>query len=361
MIKRVLKYNGDDMKKITFEYVLMYMEFTFIGVFLLIMLCYHFNLKSQTFFSRNLFTENAACIQVTGKVSEDDIVDLQIERWEDYNRVCIYKRIVEEENEIIRGIYDADQVIDYTPYVKQGKFFSDQDFINRERVAVVGSDIENQLIERDGRRYYGYNQELYEVIGIFQKNDTVLDKTIFLNLTYLLEKENNSGVYYLDAKNKNDVEESIQTLYRDTQSQCSMDRINYEFDTSYGLDSESDTLFGCSILASVLQLFLITIFFINRQNYQIAVKRFVGMNKWELFSEYSRKIMIVLIFSLFTIAGCMILVKCFLQQFISLEQITVYHVLALVVIQMTIAFFITIELVRLSDKIHISEALKGRW
>ncbi len=229
------------MKKLSYEYILYYVQITFIGVFVLVLLAYSLDMAEKDFLERKMYTENVAGIQLSSeylKDVSDEEVNLQLSEIESSEDFMIYKRLSEDDDEIIRGGYGTGDIFDFTGYIEEGRFFESSDYENETLSAVIGADALVQTFVEDGVRYYGYNQQLYEVVGIFRQTGTVLDCTIYLNLTSLLKEVDHYGLYYVDAKNQAVVDGILSSIEANADGQYSTMKVAYESPVSYGLGGD---------------------------------------------------------------------------------------------------------------------------
>lgn len=349
------------MKKISIEYILYYLQITFIGVFLIILLAYNLNLSSQGFLDRQMYSENVHGIQLSNLsyASENsDQLDLSFINLE--NDFMFYKYISDESSEIIRGIYGTDDVFSFSKYISKGRFFNSDDYMNKTLTAVIGSNMLSKTIEENGKYYFGYSQELFEVVGVFKQTDSDLDNSVYLNLTYLLNKDSNAGLYYVDALDEATVSEVLSAIGDIIPKNFEHYLVEYESVNEYGLDSMSNTLYIFAVLAALIHLLLTTIFFITRNQYTIAVQKLCGMTKKSIFIKYGRYMFILICVSFITIALIISLFTYFLNDFFSMEQLVYGHFTILLLILFLIGFLITLCIVFLSEKVNISATLKGR-
>lgn len=116
---------------------------------------------------------------------------------------------------------------------------------------------------------------MYEVVGIFKETDSTLDNSVYLNLTYLLDKEGYVGLYYADALSENTVSNVLSDIKEIIHANYEYYFVNYESINEYGLDSMSNSLYIFAVLAALIHLLLTTIFFITRNGHMVAIQNFV--------------------------------------------------------------------------------------
>ncbi|WP_181150887.1 ABC transporter permease [Paenibacillus sp. PCH8] len=106
----------------------------------------------------------------------------------------------------IRAIYFDNQT--YVPQMVEGRFFRKEDFYDKEKLAVVGKEIQrSELKYKNGKLYYIYNNDEFEVIGTMGASHlTEIDKTILLSMNGLSSDENReTGIFVLSASDLSSV------------------------------------------------------------------------------------------------------------------------------------------------------------
>jgi hypothetical protein len=349
------------MRKISIEYLLYYFQIVFIGMFLMILLAYNLNLSAQDFLNREMFSENVKGIQLSSSDSDSENSGaLNLSSITSDNDFMLYKYISGDSDEIIRGIYGTADVFAFSNYISEGRFFNSNDYENKTSTAVIGSNMLSKTIKENGKYYFGYSQELFEVVGVFKQSNTTLDNSVYLNLTYLLDKDDYNGLYYADALNENTVSYVLSAIEDIIPHNVEYYLVDYESINEYGLDSMSNSLYIFAVLAAVIHLLLTTIFFITHNEYAVAVQQLCGMTKKSMFIKYGSNMLILICVSFITVALNINLFTHFLNNFFSMEQLAYGHFIILGVVLFIIGFLITVFTVFLSEKINISSTLKGR-
>jgi len=347
------------MRKILNIYLLYTLQISFIGIFVLVMFGYNLQVTEKTFLENRMFSENVSGIQLSDyRVHED--VDLKIPYAENSD-FMMYRYLVENSGKIVRGVYETADVFGFSNYISEGRFFELYDFEDKTYTAVVGQEILVMTIEVDGVRYYPYNQNMYEVIGVFKETETDLDKAVYLNLTRLLEDEDNIGLYYIDAENEEAVNAVITAMKSDAEGKYSTTDIKYEPTVTYGLSIMFNTLLIFSVLAAIFSLFITTIFFVTNQKYTVAVQKLCGLTKKDLAITYGIKNTLVAIFSMILIITAMLfLTQNFDKSIFSIKTLTYHHYIITAISLLMLNALITFFTVRLAEGINISDAVKGR-
>lgn len=351
------------MKKLSGEYILLFFQMTFVGIFVLVIYSYYVTTEQQSFLDRSMYSENVMGIQLSNSylVSKmNERVDLSIDSISTDAEFALYRNVADEFNEIVRGIYENGDLFGYSKYIENGRFFDRNDFDNHAEVAVIGSDMLELTYTQDGRRYYGYEDTLYEVIGIFRQTDSDLDHTIFLNLTVLLDSENDYGLYYVDSLNKTTVDAIIQKIEETAIGSYTTSKVKYESKaTNIGLGYENSTLLICAILSVVFNLIITLIYFAIQKKYTSAVQKLCGMTQKDLVFEYGIRIIGMVIMSFVLM---LIIVKLFSGNIVFLceDNLGWQHFVMTGMTLAVMGVLTTLGIVRSVKRVNIGDTLKGR-
>lgn len=345
------------MKKTFKMYWLYIMQLTIIGIFVLVLVAYNLQVSEKSFFENRMYSENVMGIQISdyrnsAKVKLD-ITDLPDADF------MIYKFLSEELGESIRGVYGTKDVFGLTEYIQKGRFFKDDDYANKTTTAVIGNSILPMTIMENGKRYYLYNQEKFEVIGIFKETGTELDEITYLNLTSLLLEPDNKGLYYIDAKDKEIIQNVLDHLKMNAQGKYETMDVAYESTITYELGKGNNTLMIFSVLASIFCLFITTIFFVIHQRYTVAIKKLCGMTKKNIIFEYGRNMAATVLLSLSLIIIAMLGLQNLNGTIFSVDTLKSYHYIITEFVLLVVAIFNTFYITHLSNGVNISDTLKG--
>ena len=349
-------------KKVSYEYILYYFQITFIGVFILILCVYNMGVSQKGFLERSMYSENVKGIQLSSDYlvsTNGEVVDFQIPE-DDLGNYMIYKRLSEEYNEIVRGVYGTADVFEYSGYISDGNFFTEEDYREQTPTAVIGYSMQDKTYMENGKRYFGYDNQLFEVIGVFKETDTDLDNVVYLNLTSLLNSLENYGLYYIDANDMAVVENVLSYIRNSAEGKYSTIDVKYESKSSYGLSSMNNTLLVCAVLAAFLNLIVASIFFVMQKQYTVAIQKLCGMTIKELRWLYGKKMLVLAVTGFVTI--CIVLRKFSgnLGFFFSLETLSWQHYLVTAILLAGIVCIVTGFIIRYAQEIDISDSLKGR-
>ncbi len=125
------------MRKITYEYVILFIQMVVIGFFLIILSNYYFVSQAKDFLGNDMFSNNVMGVSISHAERSQQKTDYQIPYNTFEGKYMIYKHI-SSDNHIKRGIYGTNDVFDFSAYIQQGRFFSKMDFQNDNPTAVFG-------------------------------------------------------------------------------------------------------------------------------------------------------------------------------------------------------------------------------
>ena len=346
------------MKKMSYEYILFYLQILFIALFVLVLLAYTLDMSEKDFFERRMYSENVQGIQL-GDSAKDEDVALAIPNL-DNTDFMIYRYLVDD-MEIQRGVYGTSDIFKYSDYIAEGRFFSNEDYNEKSKTVVMGQNILSQTIEENGKRYYGYDQQLYEVIGVFKDTGTVLDDTIYFNLPSLLESEDNMGLYYVDAKDSESVQKVLSAMQKNAGSSYSTMLVAYESNADYiGLNRTSKALLVFAVFAALCNLFITVIFFVTHKKYKVAIQKLCGMTSKDLALLYGKDIMLIVLLSFLSVLLIINVLSKYLGLFFTLDKLASYHFLITGIILLLLGVVTIYCVMRLAKGVNISDSLKDR-
>ena len=150
--------------RVSFEWILYYLQLTFVGIFVLVLCAYQMEVKQKDFLKRGMYSDHVQGMQLSSAYlssAHGETVDFSIPRL-DGGDFMIYKRLSEEYNEIVRGVYGTKDLFDFSSYLQSGKFFQERDYKNKTATAVIGSSMLDRVYTKNGKWYVGYDSQLME-------------------------------------------------------------------------------------------------------------------------------------------------------------------------------------------------------
>lgn len=350
------------MKKIAWDYVILFVQMVFVGIFILYIYSSYIDAYNENFLDRSMYTENVAGIQLSNQslVSDGEIVILDLNDITVDGDFAIYRYVSYAVGEIIRGIYETTDIFGFSDYIETGRFFDSDDFAAGAKTAVIGQDILALTYEEGGKQYYDVGSDAYEVIGVFQETGSDLDSVIYLNLSALLMEDNDMGLYYVDSKDADTVEYVLTSIETSAAGNYTTSRVEYESPLiKTGMHKTTGLFVYSAIFSSILYLVITLSYFITGREYTVAIQKLCGMTRRNLFVSYGIKMLVTVAASFATI--------CLLERtvadkftFFATEYLGWQHFALLAVTLLAIGAISTVGIVRLVQRVDISDTLKGR-
>lgn len=200
----------------------------------------------------------------------------------------------------------------FNPEIVEGRNFDDTDFTQRSKTIIINESMISKCTEGNGKKYFYFENEKYEVIGVFRNNlnnynfALVRAADCFINMTALADSQKSAffmGTFYLDAgKHTPELYEKLENLIM-------------EFE-DYSIKKNPVGESGLSILKSVLQfrwpifcsliiatlllslnIYSATTYWIEGRRKEISIRRLTGA------TIYKVKILFLRDYVLLTTAG----------------------------------------------------------
>lgn len=344
--------------KKSFDYCIIFLQFVFAGFFLLLIIGYNVQLEDQTFFERGMLSENVRGIQLSSsylKSTKNEVVNLEIPQLD--GEYALYKHISDEDTETVRGIYETSDIFHYSDYIESGRFFCDEDFEKQTATAVIGSNMLDYTYEEDEVRYYGYEGELYEVIGVFEETGEQLDNIVFLNLAFLLTSMDNYGLYYVDSLSARQSEMVIDTMVENAGEDYTTSFVEYECQTQE-INLTNENMLICAMIGIILTLCVTVRFYVFQQSYYIGVLKMCGYTKKNLLILFLKPMMLIVF-----VAYCIIILLMNLLSsgdwfFFRPEHISTYHYVIAGFFMLFGSCMLVAGIIHQADTISIPQVLK---
>lgn len=349
---------GNEMKKMK-VYTLYLMQLVIIGIFILVLSGDRIHMGQKNYFENEMFTEHVKGLQMSNlQLNEKVAFLIPILPDTDY---MVYRYLSNSEKATVRGVFGTSDVFGFSGMLKEGRFFTDNDYDAKTMTAVIGANIIPETLEHNEKRFYLYDNVEYEVIGVFAEQGNIADRAVFLNLMALdANISQTGGIYYVDAKEQDAVDAVIEQIKFEVGNRFTVTNIAFEPMTSRELGRYFTTLFVFCNISAILCFVITTIFLISSQRYSIAVRKLCGMTKWDLFMHYGKVMACIIIVAFLLIVLTMQLLTIFLPISVFRDSgINAGHYLIMGLILVGIGFCSTYHITRLSSAIDISSVLKG--
>jgi putative ABC transport system permease protein len=264
----------------------------------------------------------------------------------------------------------TDEINDNGQIVKDGRFFTSDDFKSNEGVAVVGEDAYKKTYKKNGITYFPYENSEYRVIGIlgFKNRQSVYDSQFYINLNCLIM---NSPLDFignniiLDSKNNADLKfnEFINKLKNDSNA------IEYNFGEDKRIKNpllnyikDSYIFIGLVIaivVCLVLNTFSVTLHWIDSRKKEIGIRKALGGTNFKIASlilvEYQTVSLLAFV------AGLIVYIVVIKTNILKLFNGDIYLNTAIITFLLLslIGLITSIVPIRKSMRIQPSEVMKG--
>lgn len=117
--------------------------------------------------------------------------------------------LLKESDSKVFGVYSLGYT--FSPNILSGRTFTKDDFEKKTNTIIVSESMQDKCIEIDGKRFYEFDANYFEVIGIFKPSDNLINKDAiaYYNLSSSQLKSKNIiydnyifGRYQIDAGDK---------------------------------------------------------------------------------------------------------------------------------------------------------------
>jgi ABC-type antimicrobial peptide transport system permease subunit len=198
-----------------------------------------------------------------------------------------------ESNNKITGIYFKN--FRFAPEIVSGRNLMDEDYSISNNVILVSQEIETECEIINGKRMYQFENNYYEVVGVYKRssNKVNIDSYAYYNLLSenIIDGDNNIlGQYNLDAG------EGTADLTRKLDEYCSITTMKSNIENSFGetiqkvMSTQAFTLFA--IIIVILMLTLNSLSFaaswIDNRKPEIIVKKMSGATDKRIINELIR-------------------------------------------------------------------------
>lgn len=232
-----------------------------------------FSVVSAAKISSNLDSEIKNLLAFTNYINESS------------NSFILYK-----ENILTKGKALYFKNAEFKPNLKDGRGFTESDFKNNTNTIMISSEIQGDVIEKDGKKYYTVENDLYEVIGIYQKskNKINIDSNYYYNMLASNNLDQNSnilnGLYQLDGFDNTSEQLINITKLLPIEIHGNQTVNSFSERLEKALSTQAINVFP--ILLIIVMVLLnttgITINWIEKRKKEIAIRRLCGSTKFQI-------------------------------------------------------------------------------
>lgn len=249
------------------------------------------------------------------------------------------------------------------PEIIKGRFFNKNDFLKDKKYIVLGKKLTNNIITKDGKDYYYLENDYYEVIGIMgdKKEEKAYDCYAYINLdSLLIEKDNEfiQGELSIDSKTKTrEVYENLKQKY-DKAGYIVKEQNENKSLIARMLELSATNTFSYMLEIVgilVINIILITEYWIKKRKIEIGVKRTVGSTKFRISINIIKELILISLFS-YLVGYCLFLIVSYLiDGYFHFYLLTTVIVL---IISIVIALIGSLVPIIIANKMEASEVIK---
>ena len=82
--------------------------------------------------------------------------------------------LFKESDTKVFGVYSINNR--FNPTIISGRTFSEEDFRSRTNTIIISKELENDCVEKEGKMFYNFDANYFEVIGVFKQSNNPINK-----------------------------------------------------------------------------------------------------------------------------------------------------------------------------------------
>lgn len=190
------------------------------------------------------------------------------------------------------------------PIIKEGRFFTEDDFSDKNKFIVIGEKLVPDTEQIGGKRYFTYENEYYQVIGIM-KDDNFYGKLFFINLNAVIAKNNFfiQGKFDIDAENNTiDLFNNLKKKLQDKNFVVTRQNTDKLISPLYKALSDKKIeiiMMIVGILTFVLDTVSVTIYWIDSRRQEIGIRKCMGGSNMKIATELLGELISLILISFF--------------------------------------------------------------
>jgi hypothetical protein len=184
---------------------------------------------------------------------------------------------------------------------------------------------------------------------------------MYINLRSILDTHEHLALYYIDAGDAGTVSRVISEFKRNAGEKFQIMLQEYQSPVHYGgIGGVNHTMLLTAVTAAILNLLITVIFFVTHKKYKVAIQKLYGMTTKNLAWSYGKSLAVTVMASFVSVVVMIFGLSQYMGSFFALDKLAIYHFMimgvGLIVMGIAVVFFI----VRLAQRVNISDTLKGR-
>lgn len=241
--------------------------------------------------TRGFYGENSIFLNIIQNQKKNEMFNFKsIDNNKNY---IIYKDYLSLESDI-RGVY-VNGEIEEPPIIK-GRFFLSKDFYDGKKVAVVGKSVHNNIVSKNGVKYFIYQDTYFKIIGIMGTSfDSKIDKAVFLNLDAIYAMNQNiSGSYVIDGvESTRDIFNQLQKSIFESYKVVKIDHENNGADRFFDNKRFKSELIACLSLVFISTSMVVSNYWMDRKKTLIMLQHLIGHKNFYILSNLFLKYLFI--------------------------------------------------------------------
>lgn len=225
-----------------------------------------------------------------------------------------------------------------TPKLKSGRFLNEEDYFKEDHYAVVGKNIleSSLIIKLDDRRFYKYENNKYEIVGVIDDKNPILNSTAFLTIRSIDNIEDCNLI--IDGNSKKKIKNNYDKIAeRYNINQIPTERNSIESSIN-NIEQQYNIIIGIATFLGIFTIIISRTYYTKIKS-EVSIKVLLGINKKEILGEMVKTIAITYIINWLIILILCILVNIFGMNWTSILGLTILCQVVLGIIPITVMIF----------------------
>lgn len=263
--------------------------FSIISFCIVFAVSYIVYLNNIDLYYRHFYSENTKLVRIFNKPNSTATIKANYQSLGDNYVLDKFISIsnYSELSPYIRATYYKGNV--ELPEMRSGRYFTEEELDGKTRydIAVIGQKAYEDFAfqKDDGKYYFTYADTDYEIIGIMGRKDgteTRIDEWVFLPLNTIVYKHSYIGTYFIDGPSKADVQTANDLLIPQIEKIATVESKDQEY--TEVVIGPTDSFLMLSIMIAI-NIIIVCIYYTDKKNYTVAVKKFIGYSKGMVFFD----------------------------------------------------------------------------
>ena len=265
------------MRKISYGKIVLIIMYAFVSLFVLMFINSILEAANDDRYYNDFYSTNMRKFSVSsGKGSELQFRDLG----KDYALFFDMKTTDPSGMEIddgTRAVYFKGDLPH--PTMINGRFFTQEELDSNAPVAVIGTLVERNIVEHDGKKYYSYQGVDYEIIGYMGREDetTDLDLLSWINMGAYFERGSTNGSFFVDTESEDETTAVVNNFLNILPEKVRDKTVEISHDRKLRTISYfTQVIYQYVFVAIIINIAIVSVYYIDKRMYIISIKKLVG-------------------------------------------------------------------------------------